>query len=346
MRSLSERIIDWSESGSLADRLAEWASDATAESDLKKDESLRRRSSLRIGGSARWWIEIGDVEDLVDLLAKIAGDRTHCIGLGSNVLFPDDGLDEPVLRFVGDLAEWTINDDETGRRATVDVAAGTINAHLVRGLLAEGWVGAEFLTLIPGTFGGAVALNAGTRDKELRQILRFARVAVPDEEARKWRIERLSPAQLQMGYRRCELPDGAIVVGGRIEVGRGDVDAARARMDADKERRDRTQPYRLASVGSTFANPDGDYAGRLIDEVGLKGHRVGGARISELHANFFINEDDATTDDFLRLMALARRRVRDRFDIELRPEVRFVGFDGEQRLRELERSLEVEEFDV
>ena len=143
-----------------------------------------------------------------------------------------------------------------------------------------------------------------------------------------------------MRYRHTALPEGTLVVGGTIRVRRGDVDAARERIAADKERRNRTQPYRLASVGSTFANPEGDYAGRLIDQVGLKGESIGGATISELHANFFINESDATAEDFLRLMALARHRVRNDFGVELRPEVRFVGFDGMKRLTEYERQLE------
>lgn len=346
MSPLSNRKIDWSEQGSLADRLAGWASETTGESRLKIDESLDRRSSLRIGGTAKWWIEVGAFDDLWRLLEIVGGEPVHCVGLGSNVVFPDDRLDEPVVRFVGELADWSIRSESDGSQAGVDVFAGAVNAHLVRGLLDDGWIGAEFLTLIPGTFGGAVALNAGTKDKELKEILEFAWIAVPDEDECSWRIERRRPDGLNMSYRFCDLPPGALVVGGRIRVERGDVDAARRRMDEDKERRDRTQPYRLASVGSTFANPDGDFAGRLIDDVGLKGRRIGGAKISELHANFFINDDEATTGDFLELMALARNRVRRAHDVELRPEVRFVGFDGEKRLEKLERRIEVDDTDV
>ena len=149
-----------------------------------------------------------------------------------------------------------------------------------------------------------------------------------------------------MSYRSADLPPGSLVVGGVIEVTDGDVDEARQLVAKDKERRNRTQPYRLASVGSTFANPDGDYAGRLIEEVGLKGESTGGARVSELHANFFINESEARADDFLELMARARHRVREQFGVELRPEVRFVGFDGMKRLCELEQQLEGEGSDA
>jgi UDP-N-acetylmuramate dehydrogenase len=142
-----------------------------------------------------------------------------------------------------------------------------------------------------------------------------------------------------MSYRHAKLAPGAVVVRGEVTLEVGDADEARERVRADKERRDKTQPYRLASVGSTFANPPGDFAGRLVEAAGLKGHRVGGARVSELHANFFINEEHASARDFLSLMALARVRVRQRFGVELRPEVRFVGFDGWSAMVALEAEL-------
>lgn len=331
--------IDWETSSTLFKRLERWARQTSSRSELKTEEPLSRRCSLRIGGPAAYWLEVGARKDLWALLRVLGDTRCHCVGLGSNVLFPDDGIEAPVVRFVGQLADWQVEtvDADTAR---VDVAAGTINAHLVRGLLDDGWVGAEFLKLIPGTFGGAVALNAGTKERELSSILCHAELAVCDRNEECWRIERWSSEELKMSYRHTDIPDDAVVVGGRIEVQRGDVQAARSRMKADRDRRDRTQPYRLASVGSTFANPEGDYAGRLIDEAGLKGETIGGATISELHANFFVNESDASARDFLKLMALARHRVRCDFGVTLRPEVRFVGFDGMKRLRDYERQLE------
>ena len=306
---------------------------------IERRASLARRSSLRIGGNVQLWAEVGSTEALGAVLQTAADDglSVYVVGLGSNVLFPDEGLDGIAIRLVGDLADWEIASEEEDR-ARVRVGGGTVNAHLVRGLLEAEWVGAEFLRLIPGTFGGAVALNAGTKEAELSSILTDVDLVVPTGDGE---IEerRVPGDELGLDYRSSELPEGAVVVGGRIEVKRGDVESARERMEADRERRDRTQPYKLASVGSTFANPEGDYAGRLIDEAGLKGERIGGARISETHANFFINEDDATAEDFLRLMALARCEVRRQFGVELRPEVRFVGFDGMQRIEAFEKDL-------
>ena len=338
--SWSERRVDWTSSSNLDERLNRWSECASEQSQLLRDESLTRRSSLRIGGSAKYWIEVGAIDDLSSLLACLSDSDFVCVGLGSNSLFPDDGIDVPVIRLVGELAEWNVRSDCDGDAAKVEVMAGVINAHLVRGLLADGWVGAEFLTLIPGTFGGAVALNAGTREKELKAVLESVWVAARDDEQCCWHLEHRSVRDLEMSYRHTRIGDTTVVVAGRLAVEQGDVEAAQKRVMADKERRNRTQPYRLASVGSTFANPDGDYAGRLIEEAGLKGEAIGGAKISSLHANFFINDDDASAEDFLKLMALARHRVRHKFDIELRPEVKFVGFDGRARMLELERELE------
>lgn len=269
------------------------------------------------------------------LLAAVGSDWRRMVwaGLGSNTLFPDQGIDGVVVRLTDQLANWSIED---GR---AQVGAGAVNAHLVRSLLREGWIGAEFLSLIPGTFGGAVALNAGTRERELSDVLLSCELARIDEEQGVWNVGTYQASEMQLSYRHAGLQAGDVVLSGVVAVERGDVEEAKSRVRDDKERRNRTQPYRLASVGSTFANPEGDYAGRLIEAVGLKGHRVGGAQISELHANFFINAGDATAADFIALMALARHRVRKEFDVELRPEVRFVGFDGWAQMIAQEKSL-------
>ncbi len=305
------------------------------EADCTRDVRLARKCTLRIGGLAKLWVEPSTLDQLVELMTACVdlGVSPIPVGLGSNTLYPDAGIDTPVVRLAGELASWELLEEE-GDSARWRVGAGAINAHLVRGLLKQGWTGAEFLTLIPGTFGGSVALNAGTKEAWISNILESATVVMASGD-----VVELTAHELELSYRHSELPPGSIVASGVISLVRGDVEEARARAKADKERRNATQPYKLASVGSTFANPPNDYAGRLIEECGLKGHSVGGARVSELHANFFINEGEATSADFLGLMALARHSVRARFGVELRPEVRFVGFDGWSELARLEAEL-------
>lgn len=309
---------------------------------LRRDEPLAKHGTLRIGGPASYWIEASSVEELRAALGFAEENDLPwvVVGLGSNVLFPDEGIEGVAIRLAGSFGEWQV--DEQGDEALVSIGAGAVNAHLVRGLLKDGWIGMEFLVLIPGTFGGAIAMNAGTREKELSSVLRRVELfAPPGNGNREPRMVTVLDAnEIEISYRHAALPEGSIVTGGVIRVERGDTEAAWERVRADKERRNETQPYRLASVGSTFKNPEGDFAGRLIEAVGLKGHGVGGARISPLHANFFINEKDATAEDFLTLMATARVRVRRQFGIELQPEVRFIGFDGWQRLQAIEQQLE------
>ena len=319
----NQRLQRLSEEGAMGDR-------------LRFDEPLAKHCSLRIGGPAALWAEVStlaELEALADVAAQM-GKPIFVVGLGSNLLFPDEGIDGIVVRLVEELAEFTFESDDNGE-GIVEIGAGAVNAHIVRGLHAQGWVGAEFLALVPGTFGGAVVMNAGTKHGELADVLVDAQVLDADGT-----VGWMGPEQLGLRYRHSDLDEDSIVVRGRIRVRQGDVDEARATVKRDRDHRNETQPYRFASVGSTFANPEDDWAGRLIDEVGLKGRAEGGARISELHANFFINDGDATAEDFLTLMALARAKVRAQFGVELRPEVQFVGFDGWTRLLELERLWE------
>ena len=297
-------------------------------------EPLSKRTSLRIGGEASWWVEPHSQDELEQILELCCIHEIphHVVGLGSNTLFPDEGIDGVVIRLQGAFSSWRVVEECEKGDVLVEIGAGCVNAHLVRGLLSEGFVGAEFLMLIPGTFGGAVAMNAGTREADLGGILEEVSYVVLPKAARdRGDCQRVRAASQELGisYRHVDLPAGAIVTSATIRVSRGDVELARKAAQDDKDRRNATQPYRLASVGSTFANPPGDYAGRLIEAVGLKGERIGGAQISTLHANFFINESkQATAADFLRLMARARVMVRQRFGVELRPEVKWVGFDG------------------
>jgi UDP-N-acetylmuramate dehydrogenase len=177
----------------------------------------------------------------------------------------------------------------------------------------------EFLAGVPGTLGGATAMNAGTRLGEMKDVLERVELATADGAG--W----VPAASLGFAYRTCRLPAGAVVTRIEVRLRPGDVEASRAAMREDQEKRRRTQPLDRPTFGSTFTNPPGDYAGRLVEAVGLRGHRVGNATWSDVHANFIVNLGGATAEDVRALIRLARARVRERFGIALETEVRFFG---------------------
>jgi UDP-N-acetylmuramate dehydrogenase len=189
---------------------------------------------------------------------------------------------------------------------------------------ALGLTGAEFLAGIPGTLGGATAMNAGTRAGELSSVLRRAELATAAGAG--W----VEAAALRLGYRESHLPEGAVVTRLECALVPGDVGKSRAAMEADVAQRRRSQPLTQPSFGSTFWNPPGRYAGQLVEAVGLKGHRVGQAMWSDVHANFLVNLGGATARDVLALMKLARARVKEQFGLTLHAEVKLVGeFEAE-----------------
>jgi len=198
-----------------------------------------------------------------------------------------------------------------------------MNAHAVRVLHAEGLVGAEFLALVPGQFGGAVVMNAGTRWGELSEILVEVRLATVEGEIVDVPVSNLAPS-----YRHGGVPPGAVVLSGTVRVDPGDADAARQKVRQEKLYRSQTQPYRLNTSGSIFANPPGDAAGRLIEAAGVKGLRWGGVEVSSVHANWIVNWSGGTALEVVQMMAFVRRCVCSHADVTLRPEVRLMGFSG------------------
>jgi UDP-N-acetylmuramate dehydrogenase len=177
----------------------------------------------------------------------------------------------------------------------------------------------EFVAGIPGTLGGALAMNAGTRIGEMKDVVRRVELATADG------VGFVDAATLGFAYRTCRLPPGAVATRVEFALRPGDVAASEATMQEDRDRRRRTQPLDRPTFGSTFRNPPGDFAGRLIEAVGLKGHRVGGALWSDVHANFVVNAGGATARDVVTLLNLARSRVKERFGIALEAEVRLLG---------------------
>ena len=282
-------------------------------------EPLAPKTSIRAGGPAELFVRPRSKEALVGLLSRTrgAGVSVQVIGGGANTLVGDGGIPGVTLKLPADLFEEERESLEDGGRLTL--GAGAAIVRLVNAMRAEGWVGAEFLAGIPGTLGGALAMNAGTKHGECQEVLEAVELATADGVG--W----VSRSELVISYRHTALPPDSVALRVRFRLRAGDVDASRAAMEADLSYRKRTQPLSQPNCGSVFQNPPGNYAGRLIESVGLKGHTLGGARISTLHANWIVNLGDATAKDVAGLISLAQSRVSEATGINLVPEVKRVG---------------------
>ena len=237
------------------------------------------------------------------------------LGLGSNVLVPDAGVAGVVARFTGELKRVSID----GCR--VEVGAGLPLAQLARRTAAAGLSGLEALSGFPSTVGGAVVMNAGCYGTEISEVLE--RVSVVDREGARseWTVADLAP-----GYRRTALQgSGSVVTSAVLRLSEGDRDASLARIDELNRKRWESLPSGVANAGSIFKNPEGDFAGRLVEACGLKGRRCGGARISLKHGNVIVNEGGATADDVLALMLAAYRAVVETTGVRLEPELVLLG---------------------
>lgn len=277
------------------------------------DAPLAQRTSIRVGGPADLLVRPADAQDLVSLLAacEARGVRVTALGGGSNLLVADRGVRGVLVRL------GPVEDRIEGERLLLGAALPT--SRLAQLALEHGLLGCEFAAGIPGTLGGAVAMNAGTPAGEMKDVVESVEVATAEG------LRLLEARALGFGYRTCRLPPGAVVTRVALRLRRGDVAKSRAAMDLDRERRRQTQPLHQPTFGSTFRNPEGDHAGRLIEAAGLKGHRVGNAMWSTLHANFVVNLGGATARDCLSLVRLARARVLERFGVALALEVRLLG---------------------
>jgi UDP-N-acetylenolpyruvoylglucosamine reductase len=283
---------------------------------LEEGVSLSRFTTIGTGGPARWFGRPESVEELVELLAWAQENDLPAapIGLGSNLLVADDGVDGLVLKLDGVLAAATAED---GRLIAGGGAPLGVCLHRAR---AAELGGLEFVCAIPGTVGGGVWMNAGAYGSDISSVLVKARVA--DARGANWR----TPAELGLHYRRSDLVAGQIVAAAefRLEPRPGaEIKATVAEMQA---KRKAAQPTNKRTFGSVFKNPDHELtAGRMLEASGLKGHRIGGAQISPKHANFIENAGDATSADALALIAEARRRALERFGVRLEPEVQLLG---------------------
>ncbi len=279
------------------------------------DAPLASRTAILVGGPADLLVRPREPDDLSALLRAAAAREIPVLvlGGGANLLVSDRGVRGLVVKLPGKFGE----EASSGERLLLSAAAPT--SRLVSRAQASGLVGCEFLAGIPGTLGGAVAMNAGTRRGEMKDVV--SRVEISTRDGAGW----IEAGAMGFAYRTSRIPPGGVVTRVEVALRPGDAAASAEAMSSDRDYRRRTQPLGQPTFGSTFRNPPGDHAGRLIQAVGLKGHRIGNAAWSDVHANFIVNLGGARAEDVLALMRLARERVRAEFAVELEAEVRLAG---------------------
>lgn len=285
---------------------------------LKREEPLAPKTTLRVGGAARIYAEPASTEDLQALLrgAKARGIEVFLLGRGSNLIVPDEGVDGLVVS----LGHETWAAFEPRGDGRVWVGAGLRLKNLC-GLAAKaGLAGFEFLEGIPGSIGGALRMNAGAMGGWMFDVVEEVRIMSLDGGVMTW-----AKAAMHIDYRHCAELHRAIALGALLRpAAQADADSVARQIDVYRRKRHESQP-REPSAGCIFKNPPGTSAGRLIDECGLKGERVGDAEISPVHANFIVNRGRASGADVLELVRRVRVRVREAKGVELQPEVLLYG---------------------
>jgi UDP-N-acetylmuramate dehydrogenase len=283
---------------------------------IEEGVELARFTTLGTGGPARAFARPSSEAEVDELLRWAARQSlgVAVVGLGSNLLAADEGVEALVLKLGGELAAVEVAGD------VLRVGGGAANAVALHRARAAGLGGFEFACAIPGTIGGGVWMNGGAYGGDFASVLERALVATAEGSG--W----LTPAELGLSYRHSELRHGQVVLGAELRLRPRPPEEIKAEVRELNARRKEAQPTNRRTFGSVFKNPEHELsAGRMLEACGLKGHRIGGAQISPKHANFIENADGATTADALALMGEARRRAHEQFGVGLEHEVEFLG---------------------
>ncbi len=292
---------------------------------VETERSLAPLTTYRLGGPAAVYIEPEDAADLA-ALAGVLADRdvpVLAMGRGSNLVISDKGWPGVVVRPVAALAEIAPSGGGSGEMLVA--GAGVPLPTLANWAARRSLAGLEWAVGVPGALGGGVRMNAGAHGAQLSDVLSSVMVC----DLRTGDTADLSPTDLDLSYRHSALVDGQVVVHARLVLTKDDPAAIKERMASYRRHRAETQPGALQNAGSVFKNPPGDSAGRLVEAAGLKGFSIGTVRVSELHANFFIASDGATSNEVHTLVLEVARLVEEVSGVTLEPEIRFAGsFDS------------------
>lgn len=286
------------------------------QSTILVDEPMKKHTTFRIGGPADVYVEpaMSEVVNLINLLRN-QQIPFMVIGNGSNLLVSDEGIEGVVVSLGKNAGNITIDGD------IVTAQAGALLSSVANKAAEAGLTGLEFASGIPGSIGGAVYMNAGAYGGEIKDVLISVDVLTAD-----YKFVEMQPEELDMSYRHSLLMEnGGIVLGARLKLEHGDKDAIIEKIASIRTQRQEKQPLNFPSAGSTFKRPEGFFAGKLIDDAGLRGYAVGGAQVSEKHCGFVVNKGDATAADVLQLMRDVDSKVFELFGVHLTPEVRIVG---------------------
>lgn len=281
------------------------------------DEPMSRHTTFRIGGPADYFVMPRSTNEIKDTIAlcKKAGVPYYILGNGSNLLVGDKGYRGVVIQIYKNLNEIRTEGN------IIYAQAGALLSKVAAEALSHSLKGFEFASGIPGTLGGAVMMNAGAYGGEMKQVLKSATVLTQDGE-----VKTLSLEELKLGYRTSIVAEkGYVVLEAVISLEKGDAEAIRTYMEELKEKRVTKQPLEYPSAGSTFKRPEGYFAGKLIEDAGLRGFRVGNAQVSEKHCGFVINRGGATAAEVVSLMEQVADKVEESAGVRLEPEVKRIG---------------------
>lgn len=282
---------------------------------LAQAAPLAAMTWFRVGGPAEFLFRPADVDDLCAFLRDLNLEMpVTVIGAASNLIIRDGGLNGVVIKLARGFGEVVVEADG------LIVGAAALDITVSEHAAAAGLTGLEFLSGIPGTIGGAVAMNAGAYGGDIASVLDWAEIVTRDGQ-----VQRLDVQELGLSYRHSNLPSDAVVVRARLRAQAGEMSLIAARMAEIKAKREATQPVRARTGGSTFANPEGRKAWELVDAAGCRGLRKGNAQVSELHCNFLLNLGEATAAELEALGEDVRRRVERQSGVLLRWEIKRIG---------------------
>lgn len=290
-----------------------------SENRVYKNEPLKEHTYFKIGGPAKILVKVNSIDEIkkVIQLCKDEGVQYYVIGNGSNILVPDEGLDAVVIKIAEDFNKYRIQGNK------VYVQAGMLLSTLSKKIAKASLTGFEFASGIPGTVGGAIYMNAGAYGGEMKDIVEYAKILDNDGQ-----VQKIMNKDLELGYRKSIVSKkNFIVLSVCFQLKKGDMHKILEDIKILDEKRISKQPIDWPSAGSTFKRPKGYYAGKLIDDAGLRGFRFRDAQVSEKHCGFVINRGNATCKDILQLIEMVRKVVSDQFNVTLEREVRILGRD-------------------